>query len=339
MVFSSSSVVGFTRFGDSYYFIKRQLLWFVVGVFLLAITTRIDYRRHIALAWPGATVTLALLGAVLVIGQTLGGTKGWLNLGFLHLQPVEVAKLGTVLFFAGHFNAHRDELARFRGLVAPLAVLGSMLALIMLQPDFGSGLVLAGTGFLMLLAAGARLGHLFGLASLGVPMAVALATMEPYRMERLLAFWNPWKDPQDTGYQIIQSLMAIGSGGLFGLGLGQSRQKFSYLPENHTDFIFSIIGEELGLVGTVLVLTLLFVFAWRGYRAALLAPDYYGSLLAVGITTMITLQALMNIGVISGVLPVTGITLPFISYGGSSLAITLIGVGILLNISRGATRS
>jgi hypothetical protein len=205
---------------------------------------------------------------------------------------------------------------------------------LMLEPDFGAAIAFMALTVIQLFAAGVKVLHLGAVGLAGVPAFVYLAMSEPYRMRRLLAFINPWADPLNTGYQTIQSLLAIGSGGIFGLGLGQSRQKFAYLPENHTDFIFAILAEELGLLGTIFVLFLIFVFAWRGLRIAISAPDYFGSVLAVGVTSLIIFQALLNIAVISGSLPITGLTLPLISYGGSSLAITMAGVGILLNISK-----
>ena len=216
---------------------------------------------------------------------------------------------------------------------APL-VLAAIFGLIMLQPDFGTAVAIAGTVLIMLFAGGANLGHLAGIGLSGVPVLVALVLSRPYRLRRITSFLNPWEDPLDSGWNIIQSLLAIGSGGLFGLGLGAGRQKFAYLPEQHTDFIFSVIGEELGFVGTAAVVTLFFILAWRGFRTALLAPDLYGSMLAVGLTSMLVFQAMLNIGVATGSLPVTGITLPFVSFGSTSLVVSLSAVGVLLNISK-----
>jgi cell division protein FtsW len=204
----------------------------------------------------------------------------------------------------------------------------------MLQPDLGTTLVIAATTFFMLIAAGARIGHILALAGAGLGLVVAAIAAAPYRMQRIFAFLDPWADPLGKGYQTIQALLALGPGGLFGLGLGQSRQKFLYLPENHTDFIFAMIGEELGFIGASLVIILFFLFAWRGFRVAMRATDGFAGFLAVGLTAMVSIQAMINMGVVSGVLPVTGITLPFISYGGTSLVFTMLGVGVLLNISR-----
>ncbi len=335
MVYSASSVKAYQQYHDSMFFLKRQLLWAVVGIVAMLTTMRIDYQIYRKWAWPILLGTVGLLVLVILIGADIRGSKAWINLGFLSIQPTEIAKLALVLFISAYFTRRQDQVGSlWHGLLPPLGILGIVLALIMLQPDFGSVLAIAATAFIIFIAAGFRTWQLTLLALASVPVFVALAIAEPYRLRRLLAFLDPWKDPLDTGYQTIQSLMALGSGGLFGLGLGQSRQKFNYLPENHTDFIFAILGEELGLIGTLGILLLIFLFAWRGFKIAITAPDYFGSLVAVGVTSMIVFQALMNIGIISGVLPITGVTLPLVSYGGSSLAITLAGIGILLNISK-----
>jgi cell division protein FtsW len=221
-----------------------------------------------------------------------------------------------------------------KGLVPQLGMMLLIFGLILKEPDIGTALAIAGTVFVMLYAAGAKVSHLGSLGLAGVAGIVVAILFEPYRLKRLIAFSNPWADPLDSGYHIIQSLYALGSGGLFGVGLGRSREKFLYLPEPHTDFIFAILGEELGFIGTITVLALFFLFAWRGYKVAMAAPDIFGSMLAAGLTTMIIMQALMNIAVVTASMPVTGIPLPFISFGGSALIFTLAGVGILLNISR-----
>ena len=240
-----------------------------------------------------------------------------------------------VLFSAYYLAKMRPMITNFKKTVVPqLAVLMVIFGLILKEPDLGTALSIAGTVFVLLFVTGAKLKHLFSLGAVGLIGIAAAVLLEPYRLKRLFAFSNPWADPLDTGYHIIQSLYAIGSGGLFGVGLGRSREKFLYLPEPHTDFIFSILGEELGLIGTVLVLILFFLFAWRGLKTAMLAPDIYGSILSAGLTTMILVQALMNIAVVTASMPVTGIPLPFLSFGGSALIFTLAGVGILLNISR-----
>jgi len=340
MVFSSSAVVAYARFNDSYYFLKKQLLWGFCGLMAMFFTMKADYRGWRKWSKPFFIVSAVLLVLVLIpgIGTVINGARRWISVGF-QFQPSEICKLAIVLFMADWLAKKPEQITKFTtGLLPALAVLGVVFLLIMKEPDMGTGLVIGGTVMIMIFVAGARVGHLAGLMSLVIPGITYLIYTEPYRAKRLFAFIDPWKDPLDTGFHIIQSLFALGSGGLFGLGLGRSRQKFFYLPENHTDFIFAILGEELGFIGAATVLCLFFLFAWRGYRTAVIAPDMFGSLVAVGITSLITLQALINIGVVTSSIPVTGITLPFISFGGTSLIFLLSGVGILLNISKHVQR-
>lgn len=338
MVYSASSIVAGDRFGDPAFFLKRQLLWVLLGTAALAVTHRIHYgalRRYTPLL-----LALAVLSLVLVlvpgIGRVAGGARRWIAIGGpFAFQPSEAAKLALALYLANFLTNRSTGVRDMRtGLLPPLLVTGMMFGLVLMQPDMGTAMLLALLTLGMLFASGARLGHLFMLAAAAVPLLATAVAGEEYRRRRILAFLDPWADPQGSGFHIIQSLLALGSGGLLGAGLGDSRQKFFYLPERHTDFVFSILGEELGLVGTGGVVLLFALFAFRGYRAARRAPDRYGSLLAAGITTMILVQAVINIGVTSGVLPVTGVPLPFLSFGGSSMLITMIGVGVLLNISQ-----
>ncbi len=335
MVFSASSVMGISDFRDPFHYVKRQSLWAVVGLFAMFFLARIDYRIYKALALPGILLSYVLLVLVLIIGQDIGGAKRWIDLGFFNLQPSEISKLAMVNFVAVYIANKREKLRLFWiGLCPILVILGLKFGLIMLEPDFGTAVAMSFTILVVLFAGGAHLGQLAGLGLAAIPGLMFLVFQKPYRMRRIMAFRDPWADPADTGWNIIQSLLAIGSGGLFGLGLGNSRQKFSYLPEHHTDFIFAILSEELGFIGAFMVAFLFFIFAWRGLRIALNAPDLYGTLLAIGITSMIGFQAMLNMGVVTGSLPVTGIPLPFISYGGASLMMSLASVGILLNISR-----
>jgi cell division protein FtsW len=244
-------------------------------------------------------------------------------------------KLAMILFLSKWLSEKQQTITLFtKGLLPPLGLVGLAFGLIMLQPDLGSGAVMVGASLILIFAAGARISHLSLLASSGLVGLIGLVIAEPYRMKRITGFLDPWADPLGTGYQIIQSLYAIGPGGLVGLGLGMSRQKFSYLPEPQTDFIFSIVSEELGFIGGAALILLFMILVWRGIRTAISAPDTFGSLLAVGITGIIGVQVLINIGVVIGAMPVTGITLPLISYGGSSLTLLLTALGILLNISR-----
>lgn len=335
MVFSASSVMGLADYGNPYHYVQRQTILAMVGLVLLFLLMKVDYHIFKILALPGLVISLILLVAVLFIGHGAGGATRWIRLPGFNLQPSEISKLVMVNYTALYLSNKRENTRKFlQGLLPILLITGLQFGLIMLEPDFGTGLSLVFTIVVMLFAGGVHLGHLLFIGSLAVPFLAYLVTSREYRMRRLFAFLDPWADPTDTGWNVIQSLLAIGSGGLVGLGLGQSRQKFSYLPEHHTDFIFAILCEELGFVGGVVVIVLFFLIAWRGIRVAMRAPDLYGTLLAIGITSMIAFQAMLNIGVVSGSLPVTGIPLPFISHGGSSLLVSLAGMGILLNISR-----
>ena len=337
MVYSSSAVSAYVNFNDSYYFLKRQVIWVTLGVMAMLFAINVDYHVWRKLAKPIFIATLVLLVLVLIpgFGKVVNGARRWLGFGSLYLQPSEIAKLSMVLYSSASLARHQEKITSFmKGLLPQLIMLLIVFGLILKEPDLGTALAIGGTVFVMLFTAGAKLSHLTSLGIVGVVGISAAIILEPYRLKRLLAFSNPWADPLDTGYHIIQSLYALGSGGLFGVGLGRSREKFLYLPEPHTDFIFAILGEELGFIGTITVILLFFLFAWRGFKIAISAPDIYGSMLAAGLTTMIVMQALMNIAVVTASMPVTGIPLPFISFGGSALIFTLSGVGILLNISR-----
>ncbi|MDR1701190.1 MAG: stage V sporulation protein E [Sporomusaceae bacterium] len=337
MVYSASAVSAYVNYDDSYYFLKRQILWAALGLSIMLAVMHLDYHIWRKLAKPIMVLTLIMLALVLVpgLGKVVNGARRWLGFGVYYLQPSEIAKLSMVLFCSATLAAAQEKIKSFtKGLLPQLLLLLLIFGLILKEPDLGTGLVIASTAFLLLFAAGAKVSHLFSLGAVGVSGIVAAIIAEPYRMKRILAFSDPWSDPLNSGYHIIQSLYALGSGGLFGVGLGRSREKFLYLPEPHTDFIFAILGEELGFIGTAAVLILFFLFLWRGFKIAMSAPDIFGSLLAAGITSMIIMQAMMNIAVVTASMPVTGIPLPFISFGGSALVFTLVGVGILLNVSR-----
>lgn len=334
-VFSASYTTGLREVGDPYYYVKRQLLWAVLGVVAMVVMTRIDYRHLRRWALPGLVVAILLLGLVLVIGSEAGGGRRWIRFGPLGFQPSEFAKLALVNFLAAFIAAQGGKIRRFfSGFLFPMSVVGLIFLLVLAEKDFGTSVAIGLNAVVMLFSAGANMGHLALIGLAALPGLVLLIYLEPYRMRRLTSFANPWADPLGAGWNIIQSLYAIGSGGLFGLGLGAGRQKFAYLPEQHTDFIYAVLSEELGFIGSATVVALFFVFAWRGYRVALNTPDLYGSMLAVGLTSMVVLQALMNIGVVTGSMPVTGITLPLISSGGSSLSVTLAAIGVLLSVSR-----
>lgn len=337
MVHSASSVLSQQKFHDPFFYAKRQLMWAGLGVVAMILAANYDYHKLRALAPKLMVAAFAFLLLVLIpgVGQNRGGSQAWLGLGSFGIQPSEFAKLALIVFLAHYLADARDKMDSFwRGFVPPLSMALVAILLIMLEPDLGQSVVIMGTSIILLFAAGARWRHLLGLFSLGMAAFVGLVAVAPYRMDRIVAFIDPWKYPLNEGYQIIQSLYALGSGGLVGLGLGHSQQKFLYLPEPQTDFVFSILGEELGFLGGVTVLALFAVLVWRGFRTAMFAPDEFGSLLSAGITGMIAVQVLINVGVVTGSIPATGITLPFISFGGSSLTLMLTGVGILLNISR-----
>ena len=337
MVYSASAVAAQSQFGDSAWFLKRHLIYVLIAILAMSVAWRIHYPRLRTLTLPvlGITVVTLLLTLSPHIGREAGGARRWLALGLVHFQPVELAKLAMILYLA-NFLANRGARARefTAGLVPPLIVLGALALPILRQPDLGSVLVLATITVAMLFVGGARLSHLLAVVAAASPIAAVFIFHSGYRIQRLLAFLDPWRDPRGSGFHIIQSLLALGSGGVVGLGLGQSRQKFFFLPERHTDFIFAIIGEELGLLGTAAVILLFLGLALWGYRIASRCPDRYGALLTVGLTTMLVGQAALNIGVVSGALPVTGVPMPFVSFGGSSLVLNSIAVGIMLNISQ-----
>lgn len=336
MVFSSSSVTANINYHDPYYYFKKQLLWVVISIISMIVVMKINFHRLKDFAIP--LLVIALICLVLVVtplGIEVKGSSRWFQIGPARFAPSELAKLVMVIFLAKSMETNMNKMSSFfKGVLPYLFMLVLVCGLIMLQPDLGTAFVLAGTVFFMLMVAGTKWSHLGYISLAGLSAIAAAIFFEPYRMERIIAFTDPWKYASDEGFQTIQSLYALGSGGLFGVGLGYSRQKFFYLPEQHTDFIFAILGEELGFIGATLVVLLFLLFAWRGFKIAMNAPDNFSSLLAAGVTIMIVFQAAINIGVVSGALPVTGITLPFISYGGTSLLFSLIGVGLLLNVSR-----
>lgn len=310
MIFSASPLTANQRFDDPFLFVRKQVIWVAIGFVCMLIAVRLKYVKLRELGVIAMVFTVLALIAVLIpgIGRDVKGSVRQINLAFASFSPSELAKLVTVIFLSSSLSNNLDNLKDFfRGLAPYLALIGVLCGLIMLQPDLGTTFSLGMTCFLMLAIAGARLTHLSFLAMMGGSLVAAAIAFEPYRLIRFTAFLDPWKYASGAGFQTIQSLYALGSGGLFGMGLGQSRQKFLYLPEPHTDFIMAILGEELGYIGVLLVLGLFMVFAWRGYRIAMKAPDTFSSLMAAGLTTMIVFQAVVNLGVVSGILPVTGI--------------------------------
>jgi cell division protein FtsW len=336
MVGSASPVISLMTYHSPWTIFIRQALWMVVGVAALLIFARIDYRKWRKLGIPLVVVTIGLLFAVLVpgLGVTAGGSSRWIGFGLLRLQPSELMKLAIVVFAADIVARRMDRSAPAKQVIAPVVgVLVVAAALIIKQPDMGTAMVLSCTAFGILFMSGIPLAPLTKVLLAFAAIAVVFAVSDSYRRDRILSFVNPGAHQSGSGYQVWQSLIGLGSGHLFGLGLGGGREKWGTLPNAHTDFIFSVVGEELGLVGAIFIMGLFFALAWYGFRAAGRAPDRFGCLVAVGVTTWITSQAVINMGAVIGVLPVTGIPLPFISFGGSSLVITLAAVGILMNIA------
>ena len=337
MVLSSSSVTAGIGLHDTYYYFKRQLLWIVVGLVAFYVCFRLDYWHWRRFAPWILVGTLVLLVAVLIphVGREVGGARRWLGVGSATFQPSELAKLTMVVYVAAWLSARGAErVGHFVRTALPvLALVGGVAFLILREPDLGTAGALVATSMVMLYTAGVPVGQFIAILGVAVPVLAAAIFTSTYRRNRFLAFLNPQAHPLESGYHILQSLYALGSGGLFGVGLGQSRQKYFYLPEEHTDFIFAVLGEELGLIGGLVVLALFGLVIWRGFRIAANAPDLFGTLLATGVTTMLAIQAVVNIGVVTAVLPITGIPLPLISFGGSSLVFTMAGLGMLANIS------
>ncbi len=337
MVYSASSITSMAQLDDSSFYFKRQLMWVVFGLLAMYAFSHIPYKRLQDLAVP--LLIVAILGLIIVlipgVAREIGGSKRWIKFAGVGFQPSEFAKICFVVFLAASITAKQDRIQEFlKGVVPDLLVMTFMFVLVLKEPNLSTAGLLAATYFLMLFLGNGSLNHLVGMGAGGLVLVVSLIFQEGYRMRRLMAFLDPWDASRTSGYHIIQSLVAIGSGGLWGLGLGESRQKFFILPERHTDFIFAIICEELGLAGGTLVILLFLFLIWRGFYIATRAPDLFGFLLAAGITGLISCQVLINLGVVLSLLPTTGITLPFISYGGSSLVFLAAAVGILLNISR-----
>jgi cell division protein FtsW len=331
MIFSSSYYYALNHFNDMYYFLKKQALWSVIGFSAMIFMMNYDYKNIKLLAIPGYIVSQILLVLVLLIGQKVNGSKRWL-FGF---QPSELAKLTIIFFMALIISYNRNKLKKFSGLLFYLIFVAIPVVLIAIQ-NLSTAIVVLFIGVAMLFVASPKIWHFFVLALpvLGGGAAAVMLPQFAYRLDRIQIWKNPWIDPTGKGYQPIQSLYAVGSGGLFGLGLGESRQKLGFIPEAHNDIIFAIVCEELGLVGAIALLSLFLILIWRGIKVAINAPDLFSSLVASGIVCMIGIQVLINVAVITKTIPTTGMPLPFISYGGSSLLFTMSAMGILLNISR-----
>ena len=338
MVYSASAVLAEKNYGNQYYFLIRQGAWAAIGLIAMAVALRIDYRHYKrpGVLMPSLGVTFLLLVIVLFF-PAVNGTHRWIRYGsYVSIQPSEISKLALVAFLAFFLERRSDDIESFKRVFIPAgAVAAITIVLVAAEPDLGTALALGAVFTVMMFHSGAPLRYL---ASMAVPAVPALVYMliVPWRFKRLMVFLDPWKDQTGAGFQVVQSLIAIGSGGLSGTGFAQGKQKLFYLPAPHTDFIFAVIGEELGFIGAATVVMLFGLLAWRGFRAARFAPDLFGQLLAIGITVMIIVQALFNVSVALSLVPAKGIPLPFISSGGSSLAISLFATGVLLNVSKHA---
>lgn len=335
MVYSASSALALKKYGSGFHFLKKQAVFSLVGIVALVVFSHIPFRVYRSLTYPILFLSLGLLVAVLVSGLGLeaGGSWRWMRLGPVTFQPVEPARLALVIFMAYSLSKKKDGLREIRiGFVPHVLVLILFACPLILQPDFGSVVIFAALVWLMMFVAGVPIRHLLSALLLMLPMAYFLMVNATYRIKRLISFLDPWQYPAGEGYQIIHSLMAFGTGGLWGTGIGKGYQKLFYLPEPHTDFIFAVIGEELGFWGVLFILGLYGLVLWRGTSIAFRCQDEFGMLIAIGITTAIGLQVSINMGVALGLLPTKGLTLPFLSYGGTSLLLNMASIGILMNI-------
>lgn len=341
MVLSASSPSALSQSGNSYAFFSKQLLFAGLGLVFMIAISKIDYRKYQKWYLFAFGVSVFLLVAVLLVGRTINFAKRWIYITeTISFQPSEIVKFLMIIFYAGYLTQHRDDLRKFgKGFLLSLVPLGIIALLLMKQPHFSALIVIGGISCIMMIMAGCKLSHFVGTGlTVGIPALTFLVITAPYRLERVKTFMNPWKYATDEGWQVIQSLYAIGSGGLFGVGLGDSKQKFLYIPEPHNDFIFSILGEELGFIGCAIVIILFAIFIWRGIVIAMKAPDMFGSLIAIGIVAQVAIQVIINIAVVTSSMPATGMPLPFFSYGGTALFFLLCEMGVLLNISRASNK-
>ncbi len=340
MIYSSSSILAMERFKDGQYFLKKQIFFVFLGLGLMVLMTKISQEQLRKLAYPGILVSVILLSLLLIphVGIKAGGATRWLRIGIFSFQVTEMVKIAMVLFLAHLLTRKIKHVTEFkRGILIPLSVTLLIVLLIILEPDFGTAVIITAILMLMLYLSGCRILHLAGLAALFAPVGLWLIFHKSYRLERLMSFLDPWKDPKHSGFQIIQSLLSFGSGGTFGVGIGDGMQKLFYLPEPHTDFILSIIAEEGGFIAVALILFFFVLLIIRGFMISFKAPDLFSTLLAAGLTMLIALEAFINIAGVMGLIPLKGLALPFISYGGTSLIMSLTAVGILLNISSRST--
>lgn len=335
MVYSSSSVWAEYKFNDPFKYVKNQGLFLIVGILSMYFISKLDYKKYYKYSNKIFLICFTLMILVLLVGTERNGSKSWFGIGSFGIQPSEFMKLSMIIFTSKYLFNNRKEVSNIKKGVIPILLLTLLIfVLIMLQPDFGTGVILIMGVIGLLFVGGVDLKFFLKIALIGVLGVIGLIAMAPYRLKRILSFLNPWSDPLGSGFQIIQSLYAIGPGGLFGYGLGGSRQKHFYLPEPQTDFIFSIISEEFGFMGIMIISILFCIIIYESIVIALKCENLFGKYLAFGIIFMISFQTVLNLSVVIGLIPVTGVTLPFLSYGGSSLLITLIEMGIILNISK-----
>lgn len=337
MIYSSSSIWAEYKFNDQFKFFKAQGLFLILGYVIMYILSNVDYRKYLNKANIILGVCFLLLVLVLIpgIGTVRNGSRSWFGIGSFGIQPSEFMKIGLMIFISKYLVNNNKLIKKIKEGVLPiLGIIMLVFGLIMLQPDFGTGVVIVVSSIVLLFVSGVNLSFFVKIGIVGLIGIVILIIIAPYRMKRIVSFLNPWSDPLGSGFQIIQSLYAIGPGGLLGLGLGNSIQKHFYLPEPQTDFIFAIISEELGFMGVLIVSILFFIIIYRGLKISMNSPDLFGKYLSFGLTFQLAFQAILNLMVVIGLIPVTGVTLPFLSYGGSSLLISLASMGILLNISR-----
>jgi cell division protein FtsW len=335
---SASSIEGLADAQDQYFYVKRQLIGLGIGIVAMVVLSRFNYRGYRRLAIPLFWGTLVLLLLVMVVGLQSGGSRRWLPVGSFTFQPSELAKLSVILTMAVLLERKQRLLGQWKHFLGPVMFcIGLTGLLVVLQPDLGTAIVIAAAGLSVVLVSRAPFRYVLGLAVMAVVAAGLLALVEGYRMDRIDGFIDPWADPQGTGYQVIQGYYALGTGGLFGVGLGASRARWDYLPNAHTDFIFAIVGEETGLLGAMIVIGLCLVLALAGWFIASRAPDRYGRMIAAGITGWLSTQALINIGGVLGLLPITGIVLPFVSYGATAMVVSLAAVGVMVNIAQHGT--
>lgn len=337
MVYSASAIYAARKFGSPYYFLGRDLFYLTAGLTALIAATRIDYGNYRRWCYPLLLLSIGMLVGVLLFGARINGARRWFHFFGFSFQPAELAKVSLVIYLAHSLAKKADKVQLFSvGFVPHMLICGLIMGLLLKQPDLGTAIIVGMATLLVMLIAGTRISYLLIALLSAAPVVYQAIVGTPWRLRRMLAFIDPWQFRRDVGYQVTESLISIGSGGVFGQGLGGSRQKLFFLPEAHTDYIMSIVGEELGLIGIGVVLVVFGVLVWRGAVAALRARDAFGCYLAFGITAMLGLQAVINVGVVLGALPTKGLTMPFVSYGGSTLIVDLFAIGILLNISQRA---